>query len=210
MQTRVPAVNRVIVDDHSHSLVWDDFLGPDGELSAHAVPIDVGAAGWVEASGDWEIVDEKAEGHTNSVTQLAIIETNQADVIVEAGITRRDANNVNNQRALAFRAADSSNYWTFRHLNWSGAPNTLQMWQTVAGGDSQQGGASVAYTIAVGDSHVFRAVLSGSSIKCYLDGALKFDFTDTDLQANTMHGLWKFSNVHNGFDDFDYFRVWTS
>lgn len=157
----------------------DAFTDTNGTLmTAHTMTI---GAGWAATNGVWEIQSNKASAKTlTSSYALALADAGVADVTVTALVQRQTVNYV----CVAFRGADSSNFWIAGFNN-----ATILLVRRVA--NSPTVVTSAAFTSSTGVDVALQVVASGTTITVYADGVQKLTTgTATQLQTNTKCGIY--------------------
>jgi hypothetical protein len=144
---------------------------------------------WVPYGGSvWGISGNAATiVTTGNVRDAALIQTFVSDISIEATIL----NNTNNR--LVFRATDHLNGYYF------GAASTAYGLYKLSGGTLTTIMSNNAVP-ASGDK--LKVIAKGSSIKCFLNGNLIIDVTESTFISGTRHGLGGFTMTGLKFDDF--------
>ena len=99
------------------------------------------------------------------------------------------------QPRLLFRVVDTNNYWFF---GWTAA-DKLSLYKIVAGVVTSLGAYTSVLSKSVGS--VFKVVLSGSSIKCYINNFLALQASDATFATATKHGITGYGQAA-GFNKF--------
>lgn len=113
------------------------------------------------------------------------------DYTVTCDIMARD----NDENGISFRIQDANNYYVLYQRFGQGGPNAwgLHLRKYVAGTPSDLA-TPVDQSGLVSEDvwYELKVELSGNNIKCYFDGALKFDVTDSTYAGGTA-GVWGLS-----------------
>lgn len=171
----------------------------DTDLEAHTM--DVGPpTGWVMQNPpeDIMIMDNGAYPHP-SYGEIAIytvdVDTANGRLIVNTHIYSSGT-----QIGLVFRFSDTDNYWLFK-IGWvlGGVPLLRKVVAGVAT-DVDTSGA-----LAHAGWYTQKVVLDGDNIKCYLDGVLILETTDSALSGNTEVGLYcLYTSIGVRWEDFEF------
>ena len=108
------------------------------------------------------------------------------------------AGKVDQAGGLIFRAKDANNYYVVRA---NAAENNYRLYHVVKGRRVQFAG--IAMPVKGNVWHELRVEAVGSQFKCYFDGQLKFEATDTTFQEAGAVGLWTKADSVTWFDDFE-------
>lgn len=164
----------------------DTFNRADGVLTGQLTPI--GGKAWITRSDG------------SSAVQSAVVRSNQAGILSDtagalllAVIDAATANGVY-ELDFAYAAAGVTNTQIFIPFRVSTSNNYLEL--TVTNGKwtlrKRVSGTYIAITVSAVDAVVgqrIKFVLSGASIRIYINGILAIDVVETDQQANTMFGI---------------------
>jgi len=160
--------------------VYDKFTDTNGtSLDAHILDKPKSVL-WSEVVGVWDIQSNQANIATIDGYALAVLESGKADCTVSVIVKSA----VNSIIYLILRYVDVNN-WLAVYIN-----NPLDR-----AGFVQKVSGSVtllpfeAFTVTTGSDYVLSAILSGNSIKYYVDGVLKVDSTNNNFLTATKHGL---------------------
>lgn len=169
-------------------LVNDAFTDTDGtSLSAHTP--DIGGS-WVKIStGAADMVVTTNSARTNGEVSDHPEEQIQAAADFDLSVTAYFQASTT-FLMIQFRCDGANHPWASSALGGK-ALEMSQDYFRVWGWDSNVWAADAAGTssIVAGQEHTIRVVCSGSSIKAYIDGSLKIDYTSTTHQTNTYIGL---------------------
>jgi hypothetical protein len=145
---------------------------------------------WVPFGGSvWGISGNTATViATGNVRDAVLIQTFVSDISIEATIL----NNTNNR--IMFRATDNLNGYYF------GAATSAYGLYKISGGGALTPIVSNNTIPVSGDK--LKVIAKGSSIKCYLNGSLLFDVTESTFINGTKHGLGGYTITGLKFDDF--------
>ena len=186
--------------------VQDSFTeGSDTNLTAHTPNTDVEAGGWTVVGGSQVYTVETANGRCHSTTSaggvawgLALCDAGVADgrqsVLLKGGST-------NTRLGPVFRSDGTvSNYWRVEFF--TNSATGVRITKVVGGSViNVQTVAGTGNTLTTGDN-TCEVVLSGSSIKVFLNGALILDITDSSLSTNTFHGFGSLASALPEFDNY--------
>jgi len=192
----------------STELVLDTFTDTNGvALTAHTPDVDSVGTGWVQTDfpgvtgGIIEIQSNQARmvGAAGDKIGVALINSGESNVIVTATITL-SAGDLDGTQGIVFRGIDDANHFRLVRIN----STTVELRERVAAADITRG--SVTGTFTSSATFEFKAVLSGTSITCTVDGGNEIAITSSVHQANTAHGFTAIkvggSNRFNTVDDF--------
>jgi hypothetical protein len=175
------------------TVIEDAFTGPDGtHLHTHTVaPTNTVSASWADMLSEAWIASNKV--HSAGGECVSCLDSTKADCtvkltfIVNVGIT--------SCYGIAARATDSNNYW---RIGLATSAGTFQI-REINGGSSISR-ATISYTAK--STQVIKAVLSGSSIKAYVDDACELTYSSSFLAANTKHGFRAHEAYYIEYDNF--------
>jgi len=111
----------------------------------------------------------------------------------------------NDRSGITFRITDASNYYLLRQ-EFGGANWNFHLQKVVSGGQTDLATAINNYGTDTGQVnsqttfYTLKVVISGTSIKAYVDDVLKFDVTDSTYSTGSA-GLWTDSQTNAEFDD---------
>ena len=173
--------------------VYDKFTDAnDVSLDAHILDKPKTAL-WSEVVGTWDIQTNQANAATISGYAAAVVESGYADCTVSVIV--KSVINANNAY-IVFRYVDGNNYLTF---NLNNTLDRVTFAQKVSGSITVLLNENV--TITTGNDYVLSAILSGNTVKCYIDGVLKIDTTNNNLLTATKHGILSEAALQK-FDEF--------
>lgn len=164
------------------TVVSDNFTRSDEELGA--------SSDWTEVVGDWEVVSNEVQyiGPTGGIQAAARYEQDLSsdDMYSEHTITSNDTTEGSQGGSLCrFNSSANTNYGVSTHQD-SPTLIGLRAFKRVSGSrtnlDSDQ---SVTFNIP----ETIRIEADGSTIRTYLNGIKKHDFTDTSITGYTRAGL---------------------
>lgn len=149
-----------------------------------------------------------ANPDSNSNVQVwAVVNSGVSDCTVSASVT------LSGTRAcpgIIFRSTGSSNGIVV-FLEKFGGTDAIQMQSFSAGSYTNIGSTVSSAGLSLGSTYTLKAVLSGTSIKIYLDDVLKIDTTSSTNQSSTYHGIQAYCSTGSSNDDagstFDNFSV---
>jgi hypothetical protein len=186
------------------TLLLDTFTAPDDTaITSHTPDIQAVAGSYSTVSTyggaiDYKILSNVATGTAASIsTGVAVIETGQTDVTVIADINRNNTRTVHGGAGIAFRwdsTAGSGYFVDFLNDTIRLAPFPTGTVQTAA------------FSFSTTTTYEMKAVLSGSSIKVYMDDVLYLDLTDSTY-SGTEHGVSITANSSGANSTADNLRV---
>lgn len=173
---------------------YDTFTDATGTAIAAHTP-EVGGAWTVYSTGaEYDIQTNRLRYKTADLGQHVVgFDTGLSDVKISAVLTQQ----LNGDPGLAFRYINDDNMWAVRLR---GATNDVQVFKRLEGTTTALT-PTYGVTLTPGTDYAIVVRLSGASIKVWIDGALAFDLTDTDLQTATIHGI-RGQDVGELFDTF--------
>ncbi|RAU91457.1 family 16 glycoside hydrolase [Paenibacillus sp. YN15] len=140
---------------------------------------DGNSTGWTAASGTWSVVSDSTKALTQKASAVALITAGSSwtDYAYEAKVKVPIANA---NAGIVFRVKDANNYYMYRV---NATAQTLELYKCVNG--TLTSVSSTAFTAVPKQWYTLRAVVQGSNIKAYVDGALKIEWTNpaTELTA---------------------------
>jgi hypothetical protein len=172
----------------------DDFNRADNATSIGS-PSDGGSA-WVDldaAFGHFMGISSNQGYNPAGGTGRCYLESSEADAEVEVTITTRANTGDGSVNGVMARITDRENF-----LEWvANFGNSHTLRKRVANADTTLDTASAAYA----DGDVFKIVVNGTSIECFLDGVSIMTATDSFNQTATKHGVTMQGSTGR-FDDF--------
>lgn len=170
--------------------LYDSFTDAAGTaITAHTGET---GASWTVQSGNSPATPDKIDGGgalyanaANGIYQSAGSPPS-ADYYVEAVLTKLSTV-TNDKVGVIGRADPAANSWYM--ARWNEAGSNWQLYRTVAGVSTQMNG-SIAGSFNVGDSHVLRLTMNGSTISMSLDGAQIQSKADTVITAAGHAGVY--------------------
>ena len=173
--------------------VYDKFTDADAtSLDAHVLDKPKSAL-WSEVVGTWDIQSNQANVATIDGYAHAVVESGKYDctvsVIVKSVIAANNA-------YITFRYVDGNNYLSF---NLNNTLDRVTFAQKVSSSITVLLNETV--TITTGNDYVLSAVLSGNTVKLYIDGVLKMDTTNNNFLTATKHGILSEAALQK-FDEF--------
>ncbi len=156
-------------------------------------------AGWTSVSGGWNVptVGENTVLSSGSQTTTSLIVANAgsswADYVYEAGVEMpiTDAN-----AGIVFRVQDANNYYMYR-INSSN--QKLELYKAVNGQLTLA--ASTPFAAQEKMWYRMKAVVQGNQISCYVDGALKMQWTNPATELTTGGIGFRTTSAGVHFDD---------
>lgn len=188
------------LNDLNAAIVNDNV---SGVVIANSPPVlfsdnfeDGDAAGWTTASGTWSVVTDGTNvlaQKANNTTGLITAGDSWTDYVLEAKM-KMPITNAN--AGILFRVIDSDNYYMYR-IN--SAAKKLELYKCVNGALTSVSSAS--FTATANNWYTVKAVVKGNTIKGYVDGELKTEWTnpETELTAGKI-GL-RTTTLSAVFDD---------
>ncbi len=159
-------VKNVIIANSKPPLFSDDF--EDGNSN-----------GWTAAGGTWNVAADDTKVLTQKALTTALITAGSAwtDYAFEAKV---QVPYTNANAGIAFRVKDANNYYMYR-IN--STAKTLELYKSINGTLTLV--SSTDFTAVPKQWYTLKAVVEGNTIKAYVDGALKTDWTNpvTELTA---------------------------
>ncbi len=195
-----PAV--VSGDPEGGLLVLDTFKGRDRtRLADHAPDEAPEGSAWTEVRGVWRISasppQAAGKGRVVELTgadtdQRAVIDSGEADVMVEAEITWRSG-----YAGLVARYQDEANWL----MAWFDGVGDVVVGQRLNGEFSELGRTAYHWG-APGTTRLFQVAAIGPAVVVAVDGATLLRRTAPELQAGTSVGLFSRESVNTSFDSF--------
>ena len=190
----------LVAPEHTPDVIYDRLFGVAGAaLTLRRPQFNQGSA--------WELPGVSgAETYTNLVhfsSGGGVIGSAGAGVnqnVVESGtsdgtisMTGRFQASGSGSIGLLFRYASKDSYWM---LEWSGTTNQVKLYKKTAA-DTYSTITTTAMTPAAGQYYTMVVVLSGNSVKAYVNGTQTTNITDAYNNSSTKHGLVGFgTNGH--------------
>lgn len=170
--------------------------------------------GWTAArtgegeGSEWKIVEYEAGGQRNqalaqvssagksAMFNLCVLEEiNGRDVDLAVDV-KAAGGKIDQGGGLVWRYRDANNYYITR---WNPLENNFRVYKVVAGKRMQL--ATARAELPADKWHTVRAVQSGDTIKCYLDGKLLLEATDDAFKEPGLVGLWTKADAVTWFDN---------
>jgi hypothetical protein len=138
---------------------------------------------WSPQSGTWIIEDGKYVGTVNSASseQFSINgDSSWTDYTVRGRVLIKSGTGSSNEQVgLIFRYSDADNWYAAKIVK-AGSVGQLEFMKRV-GGTPYYNLATYSFSLNEDQWYDLKVNVTGSSIKIYLDGILRIDFTDTSL-----------------------------
>ena len=184
---RVPDTSLSTLFQPTHLSTFDAANG----TSLDAITPEIGG-GWTEQAGNMDIQSNRA----NLVTGIAksTIESGLGDAVVSCTINMT-APAVT--AGLIVRYEDNNNYWLVYLLT---ATNKMDLYEVNGGGLTKRATASVV--IDSGIDYKVLVLLTGTTIRCFVDDGSTAGYISAFNQTKTKHGLYCDTNVTVRFDNF--------
>jgi lysophospholipase L1-like esterase len=185
------------------STVYDTFTGTNGTaLTSHSPDVNTPGHAWVSPSGALNLQGNKARNTTTGTTAISVIDCGISDATVQVVVNETIGGNAD--AGLVLRYSDLSNYWKC-YLDCGSGTVTLDEHST-ANGTVTRGSASFAQS--AGTNYLVTAVLSGSTIRVFVNGQHQFSYTSaTQNQAATKHGITCFLQTGVRDSTLDNFQI---
>lgn len=150
---------------------------------------------WTPISGTWSVESQQySASGSGALISVTASFTAQNFVLELEGKAQSGASNP--EVGACFRYQDSSNFYLFTIFGWGNTKTAL--YKKIAGTYTELG--SVSESGSIGVNYEIRIVVSGSSIKCYRDNAIKASAIDTSIPGPGKIGLYTWSS-HIHFDN---------
>lgn len=184
--------------ESKHVLIEDSFNRAD---SAATLGTSTSGHAWTALVGTWGTSSNKGYVAAGTGYNVAVIDTGLSNV--ELQVTIAGTSTVNTGLAFRYASAGNGYYCVF---NDSG---NVRIYKGASGTYTMVAGASVAQTVLTGD--VMRVSISGATFKVYRNGTLILTATDgsSPYTAQTMHGMWGWSNSGAATRSFENFSIST-
>jgi len=184
------------------AVVLQDTFTDTNSVSLDAHTMDVGA-GWTEHTGAWEIQSNAARGPDSTADALASADAGEADVTITVDVNV--PNNSTYALGPAGRVVDANNYWTayaeraegvsyLRIVEYTSGSPTIRAEDTFA---VNPAGSTITITLA----------LSGTSLTATASTGETCNYTSSQHQSATRHGLWSYTAFGLALGSFDNFEV---
>jgi hypothetical protein len=138
------------------------------------------AAGWMTNGGTWSVVQDGTKMYKQSATTgnsySSTGNSDWTDYTYIAKVKPISFTDSTSGVGILARYADSSNYYNFKYTN-----GELQISKKVGGSTSVLDEEN--YTVNTGTTYTFKAVVNGSSLQFYVNGALELSATDSGLTS---------------------------
>lgn len=193
------------VSPRAPDLYADSFNRADSSSSLGTAAEGSSSAAWsvlATSGGTWGVSSNAAKCTTGNGTQLAVIDTTNADGTVQSTMTALNGTVSARASGLAFRCTDASNYLVFQAKVQGTNANFYSLVRRVGGTATVLATTSIVPAV----SDVLKVVFVGSSIKCYVNGVLAATVTEATYASITKHGLYG-NNTADGtakWDDWSY------
>lgn len=182
-----PMMRWIILDKKHRRIAYDSFDRADSALSLGVA--DTGQT-WTAVNGTWGISNNQAYVATNSgARNIAVLASGSADGIIEVKFSE-----IALYCGLCFRVTDVNNLLRFTMAS----ATTYQLRRIAA--NVQTDIAVPLITPTKGD--VLKVILRGANIKCYVNGHLCVNVTDTFNSMVENHGIFAYNSVVPRFDNF--------
>jgi hypothetical protein len=160
-------------------LVYDTFTDANATaLASHTPNKDNVGSGWTDVTAGITIESNKASD--NQGDRKSVIDAGEADVTIEATVTLNAK-----YGGFLFRYQDSTHYHV---AGCNTVSNETAIWENNGGVWTKIG--SNADTYSQGDVLALKLILSGQSIKFYVNDVLKVNITEASFETETEHGLY--------------------
>jgi hypothetical protein len=164
------------------SVIVDTFTDTDGTaIAAHTPDINTPGNPWASIAGVWKTLSNKAYPSSSSVLPHSVIDSTYADCTVQVDVTLYASSA---KTGLVARYTDANNHW---ELTLSIGTGLLELIERNAGVNYTR--ASTSVTIATGQTHTLKLVMSGTSFTGTMDGTNTITYSSSSFQANTVHGI---------------------
>ncbi len=176
-------VSSVVIANSTPVLFSDNFN--DGDT-----------AGWTVATGTWNVVTDGTNvlaQKANNTTGLITAGDSWTDYVVEAKM-KMPITNAN--AGILFRVTDSGNYYMYR-IN--AAAKKLELYKSVNG--TLTNVSSTSYTAVANQWYTVKAVVKGNTIKGYVDGELKTEWTNPETELTAGKIGFRTTTLSAVFDD---------
>lgn len=177
--------------------VYDTFTDVDGtNLEDHAPDVDTVGLGWIYR-GSVQTTIQGNKGYADN-TSSHDIDSGLSDCTVEATFTiGADGGSGDGRCGLRVRINGSS-HLAFRYID-----GQLSLYSTAAGANL----AASAFTMDVDTPYVFKVVLSGTNIVCYVNDVEYFNETSSQSTTSTLHGIY-LDGRNSSYATVDDFKVY--
>ncbi|MCI0439191.1 MAG: hypothetical protein L0177_08690 [Chloroflexi bacterium] len=175
-------------------LIMDGFIDAKGtRLSIHAPQFAPDGSFWQEVSGVWVIDRNRARENTGTVEDArAVIDAGESDVIARANVAWSEG-----FVGLVARYADEDNWL----MAWFDGVEDIVLGKNVAGEFSELGRAPIDWG-RPGRSRKVELLARGPVIKVFVSDRPLIAATVSELQENTLVGLFSRLGTDNRFNDF--------
>jgi hypothetical protein len=153
---------------------WD-FDGADGAYTP---------TGFDTVNGSWEINGNRLRRAGTGLDEL-LVDVGANDCTITA-TARCVSGGTNDRASLFFRYGDGDNTWL---LYIDEGSNAFTLTKKVSGTWAPSPVKNSTESIALDTDYELKVIISGDTIKCYLDGAYVFETTDSDLSQYTYAGF---------------------
>lgn len=166
------------------SYLLDHYVDTNGtNITSHVMDVGPGYSPTI-IYGTWQIESNSAQlnvGGAGSNYNFCAANASHSDGT--ATVTAVHPSSGNFSDGVAFRIQDNQNFWVCRATNLN---NTFVIQEVNAGVVTTQ--ASTSFSPVNSGTDVYKAVLSGTSITCQVNGANTLTFTSSDFQTQTYFG----------------------
>jgi len=169
----------------SNMLVYDSFNRTDNTTTLGKA--DSGQT-WETWSGTWGIASNQAYISSGTSNSKVAIESGSSDCVITLKNSLQSAGN-----RILFRGVETNNHYQFQTES-----SQFRIYKNEGGVSTMLGSNS---TIIPSSGDILKVVLSGSSIKCFVNDNLVFDISNTFNQTSTKHGMM-LNNSVGRLDDF--------
>jgi len=163
-------------------IIVDTFTDSDGVgLAAHTPDTNIPGNPWVSVAGVWKILSNKTYPSSSVTNPHSSIDSTYADCSVQVDITLISTSS---RTGLIARYTDPNNYWGLTLSISSGLLELIER-----NGGTVYARASISVTIANGETHTLKLVMSGTNFTGTMDGANTITYSSSSFQSNTVHGI---------------------
>lgn len=184
------------------TVVLQDAFTDTNSTSLDAHTMDVGS-GWTEHVGAWEIQSNAARGPDTTADALASADAGEADVTITVDVNV--PNNSTYALGPAGRVVDASNYWV-AYAERDGSTAYLRLVEYTSGAGTIRAEDTFAVNPA-GSTITITLALSGTSLTATASTGETCNYTSSQHQSATRHGLWSYTDFGLALGSFDNFEV---
>lgn len=181
-------------------VVWDSFSRADGAL------------GDPQVGASWQVLGDVAPtvgisnqrfavltGGTSSQRAIAVVDSGVSDCVVEADLAKGPSEPATASCGVAFRVQDANNF-LYLSMRVSGADQRISLYKREAGTVGSLSAPTGVPTSATGQH--LKIVLSGTSIRAFVDGVQVINYTSSLFQTAKKHGFVMSGTADAEFDNF--------